>query len=626
MELGPSTSGTPKERPPVIFIKFLFSPCFAPIRRPNVGQFCPSTSTQQDLENFVQFLISGVRSRDHPSITLDSPCIRLISSTEGSSRRQLNNPATRTSILADLGITRSTSVLVEHDCEKCFHIRQSGSATFCHSRLFPSGAIVDSDNNNEDNNAFPPKSFDTSRSFTAFLKRLFRTPRPVSQGPILSLRELCVNLLVKYIKVICGFDFRFYRSELFIPDNLSRLRVLSQQLGLAFLPVQLGAEIIKKLRRNYQLNATTLGLLKNFVYDLDLSHNQVSREMIFQLVTSWPALVGLNLANIPKVLCVEQLKIIAELKNLRYLNISGQAFVDGDVLKSLAVLPKLENLVITNTRYSECCWENLWRYHCSDGVTVSPLQVLAVNGAAFKDASLLAVVKLFPTLRVLNFRDTEVTGFYHSISDVGPLQELRFVVCSRKLVEFPQFLVPKITPGETEWGLIRTDVQKCNQLNIATFLDQIKGQPMQCIKGFTALSTVKWEDIQRLSEIDIPLKELDLSFLASSVPILKLAKIIKNLSKSLCKLDLPATNLEAVNNRFVDELVSSILMAKHLQEIDFGTQLRILSARQLIRIVLGLSALERIVARDMTEEQETELKKKLPPRCLLKIVKTPRDS
>ncbi|VDO03812.1 unnamed protein product [Rodentolepis nana] len=352
--------------------------------------------------------------------------------------------------------------------------------------------------------------------------------------------------------------------------------------------------------------------------------------MILELVTSWPRLVGLNLAHIPETLNVEQLKIIAELKNLRYLNIFGQAFVDTDLLKSLAALPKLENLVITNTGYSECCWENLWHYHNSDGLIVSPLRVLAVNGAAFKDASLLAVAKLFPNLRVLNFRDTEVTGLYPSIGEVGPLQKLRFVACSFKLVEFPQFLVPKITPSETEWGLIQIDVRSCNQLNIEKFLDQIKGQPMQCIRGFTALSSVKWKDIQRLSEIGFPLKELDLSFF-TSFPVLKLARIIQILSKSLCKLKLPANKFEAVNNRFTDELASSILMAKNLQEIDIGTTLRVFSVRQLIRIVLGLPALERIVAGDLTcviivEEQETELKKKLPPRCLLRIVKNTEDS
>lgn len=199
-------------------------------------------------------------------------------------------------------------------------------------------------------------------------------------------------------------------------------------------------------------------------------------------------------------------------------------------------------------------------------------------------------------------------------------------MCSSKLVLFPRFLVPKIIPDEKKCGLIRIDVQRCNQLNIGQFLDQINGQPMQYINGLTQLPSVNCEYIQRLSgkkwlpallcylnnnlvnvfiylfilEMGIPLKELNLSFLTSSFPVSKLAKIIKNLSKSLCKLHLPMNSLEAVDNQSVDELVSSILMARHLQEIDFGKQLEILSTRQLIRIVGELSAMERIIARDMT--------------------------
>lgn len=83
-------------------------------------------------------------------------------------------------------------------------------------------------------------------------------------------------------------------------------------------------------------------------------------------------------------------------------------FLINNIFQSFLALPKLKSLVITNNEYSECCWEELWHYHCLDGVIVSPLQVLAVNGTAFKDPSLLAVVKLFPNLRVLNFQNTEV--------------------------------------------------------------------------------------------------------------------------------------------------------------------------------------------------------------------------
>ncbi|VDL11719.1 unnamed protein product [Hymenolepis diminuta] len=614
MELSPSSSGRTEDHSSVIFIKVSFfftsclspniwfhiSPYFSPISRPNIGQFNPSISTQQDLENFVQFLILDVRTRHHSIVTLDLPCISLTTIVD-SSLRQLNNPATRTSLLADLGITRSTSVLLEHedimirfvifvfhfraDSETCLNIQQSGSATFCHRRPFPSDADGHLD------------------LFSILLGR--GTSRPESQGSssialLLTLRELCINVLMRYIQVIGRFHLDFHGINAFSGSYIEGLWVLSKQLSWACLPVQLSSEIIEKLRCNYQLNASTLALLKNFVYDLDLSHNQVSREMIYELAVSWPRLAGLNLANIPDTLGAEQLKILAELKNLHYLNITGQEFVDGDVLKSLAALPKLKSLAITNNEYSECCWEELWHYHCLDGVVVSPLQILAVNGTAFKDSSLLAVVKLFPNLRVLNFQNTEVTGFYHSIDGVASLQELRFVMCSRKLVLFPPFLVPKVTPYEKKCGLIRIDVQRCDQLNIEQFLDQINGQPVQYINGFAQLPSVNCEYIQRLSEMDIPLKELSLSFFASSFPVSKLTKIIKNLSKSLCKLHLPMNSLEAVDNRSVNELVSSILMARHLQEIDFGKQSEILSTRQLIRIVRELSALERIIARDMT--------------------------
>ncbi|VUZ49673.1 unnamed protein product [Hymenolepis diminuta] len=632
MELSPSSSGRTEDHSSVIFIKFHISPYFSPISRPNIGQFNPSISTQQDLENFVQFLILDVRTRHHSIVTLDLPCISLTTIVD-SSLRQLNNPATRTSLLADLGITRSTSVLLEHDSETCLNIQQSGSATFCHRRPFPSDA--DGNNNRHDDfGASPPNSMPPSKRFRRRHLDLFSillgrgTSRPESQGSssialLLTLRELCINVLMRYIQVIGRFHLDFHGINAFSGSYIEGLWVLSKQLSWACLPVQLSSEIIEKLRCNYQLNASTLALLKNFVYDLDLSHNQVSREMIYELAVSWPRLAGLNLANIPDTLGAEQLKILAELKNLHYLNITGQEFVDGDVLKSLAALPKLKSLAITNNEYSECCWEELWHYHCLDGVVVSPLQILAVNGTAFKDSSLLAVVKLFPNLRVLNFQNTEVTGFYHSIDGVASLQELRFVMCSRKLVLFPPFLVPKVTPYEKKCGLIRIDVQRCDQLNIEQFLDQINGQPVQYINGFAQLPSVNCEYIQRLSEMDIPLKELSLSFFASSFPVSKLTKIIKNLSKSLCKLHLPMNSLEAVDNRSVNELVSSILMARHLQEIDFGKQSEILSTRQLIRIVRELSALERIIARDMTDEQETELKNHLPPKCLLRIAKTP---
>ncbi|KAM3177953.1 hypothetical protein ACTXT7_003539 [Hymenolepis weldensis] len=600
MEVGPSNSGTAEEHSSVIFIEFRATPYFSPISRPNIGQFNPSTSTQQDLENFVQFLISDVRPRHHSVVTLDLPCISLTTIVD-STLRHLNNPATRTSLLADLGITRSTSVLLEHedilvhfvifffhlraDSETCLNIQQAGSATFCHRRPFPSDA--DGNNNRHDDiGAFPPNPMPPSKRlrqrhldlFSILLGR--ETSRRESQEPssiasLLNLRELCVNVLVRYIEVIGRFNLGFRVINGFSRNCIKGLRILSKQLKWACLPVQLSNEIIEKLRCNHQLNASTLSLLKNFVYDLDLSHSQVSREMVYELVVSWPRLAGLNLANIPDTLSAEQLKI-------------------------LAALPKLKSLVLTNNEYSESCWEELWHYHCLDGVIVSPLQVLAVNGTAFKDPSLLAVVKLFPNLRVLNFQNTE-----------RKLYERRKVVPKDVKVtrlgesdHLATMALTSRTPGVTI---------RCSSVLVHALRANVHSLPYGPDKVAGLVP------ILLLQQMGIPLKELNLSFRTSSFPVSKLAKIIKNLSKSLCKLYLPMNSLETVDNQSVNELVSSILMAKHLQEIDFGKQLKILSTRQLIRIVGELSAVERIIARDMTDEQETELKNQLPPKCLLRI-------
>ncbi|VDO02559.1 unnamed protein product, partial [Rodentolepis nana] len=188
-------------------------------------------------------------------MTLDLPCIRLTTSTVRSSRYLLNNPATRTCILADLGITRSTRVLVEHDSQGCVSIH----------RLFPSGAVVDTRNNIEDNDGFVALPSNPIQPASTFHQRLFTgnlSPRGAygpqgssSASPVLTLRELCFNRLMKSIQVICRFEMGAYCSDHFSPDNLNRLRVLSKQLALASLPVQLCGEIIDKLRRNYQLNA-----------------------------------------------------------------------------------------------------------------------------------------------------------------------------------------------------------------------------------------------------------------------------------------------------------------------------------------------------------------------------------
>ncbi|KAM7539241.1 hypothetical protein Aperf_G00000058744 [Anoplocephala perfoliata] len=621
----------------LISIRVTLPSDWPPTSRPTIAEFDRSTSTQQDLENFVQSLIDGISTETHEHLTLDLPCIRL--STVDIPRRQLNKASSRTSLLSDLGIDQNTRVILVHSPTECSQaqipetvpILGSLSPSTPESFLnFLSSPLQPSTQTTTDPSQIPPSYHPPGPSGAAALFRalLPRRSKPelsksTKMCPVPSLRRLCFNAVVRNIETVTKSGVRFDIHDILDNPLCKGISIFLRQLasGKLALPECLGVSILDKLKKNYAINAASLKLLKNFVCDLDLSYGIVTMEMVAQLVLKWPALTKLNLTSIRNSLQPEGLENLGELRNLRFLSIKGQESVNANVVRAIATLPNLNFLKITNSRSSEGSWEDLLSHCLSSNTSASPLKYLSVDGFGFTDSSLRAVVQLFSHLQGLDIKNTEVTGCVPLNDQIPPLREIRSIKASRKLIELPRFLVPDVT--SSEFGLEQIDVRDCRQLNVSLFMDRIMGQPLRYLYGLTNLGSVTLDHVLRLSDMGLQLEQVDLTNvnLWKGVSMSLLSQVIeKFISENLLRLYLPHINLQDGDGTSIEEFMESLLKARSLKEIDFGKQGEKLSIKQLSVLARGLPSLERVIVSNLTADQEIALKNFLPRHCRLRVI------